>query len=193
MIVPKYILHCPFTPTLGPATQSWALSIHPSPSYPSQTFHPHSMPSRSVPVPLHSLKALHTHPNPCPHIFMPSIHVKATIPIPDPPHTPKAPYTHRRSSTPNQSPHTNLRAFHTYPWPPHYSLVLYIQPRLSNPVPGYQNLNPEMVITVNFRNMLNGAQRVKLGWLLSKQPSAFSIDQQPTDVCGCMCECGWDR
>ena len=99
----------PFTPTLGPPTQSRALSTHPRPSYPYQTSHTHSMPSRSVPVPPHPLKALYTHPNPFPHIRCPPCTSKSSIPISDPPHTPKAPYTHRWSSTPNQSPHIHFR------------------------------------------------------------------------------------
>ena len=150
LIVPEYILPCPFTPTLDPQTQSQALSTHPRPTYTShldQFQYPftHLKPFLPIPIRNHTSDALHTHQS----LQYPSqtlhTHLKPLTPIAGPPHPTKA-------LTPiSGPPYLSLAS---------YSLALYIQPRPTNPVPGCQNLNPEMVITANFsfRNMLNGAK-----------------------------------
>ena len=125
MIVPKYILPCPFTPTLSPPTQ-------PSPGLSPSTLDPHTHHRRSTPTQCHQHQFQHpfTHLKP----FLPisiSCHIlcnpytpKPYIPIPDVPHTPKAflnPYqalqTYIRTLTPISGPSYSSQALDAHPKP----------------------------------------------------------------------------
>ena len=135
------------TATQSPSHPSQDLYIHLWSLYPSQMFHMHPRPSKSISVPPHPPKPLHIHPNPFTHIRSPLYLTKLPIPIPDPPHTHLKPLTPISGPLrPNKTLHTHIRpsililGLHTITWPftttlgpPHQSQALLTHPTPSNP------------------------------------------------------------